>query len=273
MEIRQEINQAIKIINSSNNVTILQGAGLSTASGIPDYRSPGGLFDYLRRDPSTAHLTPEKVLSKEFFKKDPTVFYKFQKDVFLKEYKSNNGHDLARILYDKNKLIRVHTQNVDGLQNKLIPECLIIEFHGTNSRAICSRKKCGQPYPIEEYKNDIANDVIPTCKKVRKKTNKVCGNCIKPAIVLYGESISMKNFKKAEYDMNRSDLVIIIGTSLQVYPFAGLLEFIDKNMRVIVINREIPSTYPEKLKPYTTFVLGEIEEICKIINLRIQETK
>ena len=256
------ISSLAQQILAAKSVLILQGAGVSVASGIPDYRSPNGLFAYLKE--RNINMTPEQALSIEMFRKTPQIYHAIEKTFFLGlgPYSSsaptpNQGHLLAKSIDRLGKLSRVYTQNVDGLQAQVLDEEKLVEFHGSRRSARCITKKCRSPYDISSYIEKVKAEEVPICEK--------CRGLVKCDIVMYGEQIDQTHYSRGCMDISRADLVIVMGTSLEVYPFKSLLDMC--RSPVIVLNKNIPRTYPGFLMPRTTFILNDIEGVCKDLNM------
>ncbi|PAF39041.1 NAD-dependent protein deacylase [Terribacillus saccharophilus] len=212
------LETASKMIANASSVAILTGAGVSTASGIPDFRSTNGLW--------TADKAREYYISNHYFYKDPVDFWQKYKDIFrvklLKDYGPNHVHRYLRDLEVNGKQITVITQNVDGLHT-LAGNEHVIEYHGTLNRATCPN--CGSSYDLPYL---LAAET-PVCEK--------CAHVLKPDVVLFGDPITEHD--KAEYAIQQSELVLVLGTSLLVSPFNILPEY-SKSLGKpsILINRE-----------------------------------
>ena len=191
-----------ELIKNNNYIVVASGAGISTNPGIPDYRSDDGLY---------TNGKSEEIFSYVHFLKNPTDFYRSQKTLISKDFIPSFTHAFIKTLELKNKLCRHYTQNIDGLSHKL-DETRLVEVHGNMHKAACSL--CHLPMPIEHYNAFIYHDIIPYCTSLQ------CGGFVKPNIVMYGQSVDFGN--DLESDELVCDLLIIIGTSLQVYPFASI---------------------------------------------------
>lgn len=245
--INDKLCETIIQIKDAKSVVILQGAGVSVASGIPDFRSKTGMFAKYS----------EKAFEKETFLETPEILYGVKREWYKHTYVPNEGHRLGRHLYDQGTLRRIYTQNIDGLQYKALDpddEDIIVEFHGNLRSAQCGL--CKVAYPIEVFKDAMDKEEIARCS--------ICDGPIKPAVILYGDEVNSSYFHQAVTDLRQADLVIVMGTSLQVNPFASIMNYVMSP--VIVINKEVPEKYPAYLIPRTTFLLGEIESIAKMIN-------
>lgn len=189
-------------IKNSKNAVFFGGAGVSTASGIPDFRGKGGLY--------TGDLPAEVYLSHTFFVNNTEKFYEFYKRKMLyPDAKPNAVHKVLARLEKEGRIKAVITQNIDGLHQKAGSKN-VIELHGNVNRNYCV--DCGQFYTVDYILN---SDGIPQCDK--------CGGIVKPDVVLYEEPLSKSEWEKASTAINRADLIIVGGTSLSVYPASSLL--------------------------------------------------
>lgn len=210
-ELKQDITMA-------KHIVFLTGAGVSTHSGIPDYRSKNGIYDGVSE-------SPETILSQETLLKRPEFFYHFvMNNMYFPDAQPNIIHQkIAEICNQKGDLI---TQNVDGLDKKAGNKH-VTEFHGSLYQIYCT--KCQHNVDYLEYAHSFRHQN--------------CGGIIRPGIVLYGEAINADNLAKSVKVMQQSDLVIISGTSFVVYPFAQLLSYKHPGAKVWAINKtEIPAT-------------------------------
>ncbi len=215
------IKELKKRINESNNIVFFGGAGVSTESGIPDFRSKDGLYNQHFEYP------PEEILSHDFFFEHTEVYYQFHKTRLL-SYKAtpNDAHICLATLEKKGKLKAVITQNIDGL-HQCAGSQNVLELHGSMQRNYCT--KCGTYYDSDYVKRSVG---IPTC------TN--CGSIIKPDIVLYGERLNENTTRKAINYISEADMLIIGGTSLVVYPAASLIEYFKGNTLVLINKQATP---------------------------------
>jgi NAD-dependent deacetylase len=212
------IEKLQKIVDSSGKIVFFGGAGVSTESGIPDFRSVDGLYNQKYDYP------PEEMLSRTFFLDHTEEFFRFYRDKLLIEgAKPNAAHYKLAEMEKKGKLISVVTQNIDGL-HQMAGSRRVWELHGSTLRNTCTR--CGKKYDIDFIKN---SEGIPRCT--------VCGGVIKPDVVLYEESLDEDVLEGAVEDISRADVLIVAGTSLVVYPAAGLINYFRGNSMVL-INRD-----------------------------------
>lgn len=209
-ELKENIKQA-------KHITFLTGAGVSTHSGIPDYRSKNGIYDGVTE-------SPETILSEETLYNRPEFFYKFVMDnMYFPDAQPNEIHQkITEICNEKGDLI---TQNVDSLDRKAGNKHLT-EFHGSLYNIYCT--KCHKAVTYVDYAQSFKHND--------------CGGIIRPGIVLYGEQINGDNLSRSVSAMEKADLVIISGTSFVVYPFAQLLSYRQPGAKVWAINKtEIPA--------------------------------
>ena len=209
-----------KIVSSSDNIVFFGGAGVSTESGIPDFRSSNGLFNEKYRFP------PETMLSYDFFKSNMAEFYEFyiNKMIHL-DAKPNKAHIKLAELEAAGKLKAIITQNIDGL-HQMAGSKNVLELHGSVHRNNCM--SCGNTYDVDVL---LKENRIPLC---------TCGSVIKPDVVLYGEGLDSHILSEAVRFISDADVLIIGGTSLNVYPAAGLINYYKGN-KLVLINKSATS--------------------------------
>ena len=209
-----------ELVDGSNNIVFFGGAGVSTESGIPDFRSTDGLYHQEYDYP------PETILSHSFFMRNPEEFYRFYKNKMLcLDAKPNMAHKKLAELEKAGKLKAVITQNIDGL-HQAAGSKEVLELHGSVHRNYCM--KCGKFYDAEYM---LHAEGVPTCS---------CGGMIKPDVVLYEEGLDMTVMSKSIQAIRDADVLIIGGTSLIVYPGAGLIDYYRGN-KLAVINMSVTS--------------------------------
>ena len=215
--LKPEIEKLKNMIAASDNIVFFGGAGVSTESGIPDFRSVDGLYNQQYKYP------PETILSASFFERDPEEFYRFYhaKLIAPPGVEPNAAHRRLAELEREGKLRAVITQNIDGLHQKAGSR-EVLELHGTTHRCYCAR--CRRPYP-ESFVNDCEG--VPRCE---------CGGAVRPDVVLYEEALDEKALEKAIRFIAAADMLIIGGTSLVVYPAAGLINYY-RGHKLVLVNR------------------------------------
>ncbi|MDE7229372.1 MAG: NAD-dependent protein deacylase [Oscillospiraceae bacterium] len=206
-----------EIIDDSKRIVFFGGAGVSTESGIPDFRSQDGLYNQKYKYP------PEQIVSRTFFDNRTEEFYEFYKDrMIFSEAKPNAAHLKLAELEQAGKLSAVITQNIDGL-HQAAGSKKVIELHGSVMRNYC--RKCGGFYPLDYI---VKAEGIPKCEK--------CGGVVKPDVVLYEESLNGDDIDGAVNEIMAADTLIIGGTSLVVYPAAGFVNYFN-GKHLVVINK------------------------------------
>ena len=215
-----EIEQLREWIHDSDNIVFFGGAGVSTESNIPDFRSVDGLYNQEYDYP------PETILSHTFFMRNTPEFYRFYRNkMIFPDAEPNKAHLALAELEKQGKLKAVITQNIDGLHQKA-GSTEVLELHGSVLRNYCM--KCGKSYDAEYM---LHAEGVPTCS---------CGGRIKPDVVLYEEGLDMTVMARAIQAIQDADMLIIGGTSLIVYPAAGLIDYYRGN-KLVVINMSVTS--------------------------------
>lgn len=206
-----------KWVAESSNIVFFGGAGVSTESGIPDFRSVDGLYS------QKFEYSPEEIISHSFYERKPEYFFRFYREKMLPlGFEPNITHKVLARWEAEGKLQAVVTQNIDGLHQKAGSK-RVYELHGSVLRNYCVR--CGKFYPAEFIKN---SEVVPHC---------TCGGIVKPDVVLYEESLDQTTIEKSVMAIANADMLIVAGTSLTVYPAAGLIRYYQGN-RLVLINRD-----------------------------------
>ncbi|HIV23673.1 MAG TPA: NAD-dependent protein deacylase [Candidatus Merdiplasma excrementigallinarum] len=212
-----EIKRLQEMVDESSSIVFFGGAGVSTESGIPDFRSVDGLY-HMKYD-----YPPETILSHTFFMKNPEEFYRFYHDKMLcLDAKPNAAHKKLAEMEAKGKLKAVITQNIDGL-HQMAGSQRVMELHGSVHRNYCM--KCGAFYDARYMKEA---EGVPRCR--------LCGGMIKPDVVLYEEGLDQRTLSNSVSFLSRADLLIIGGTSLAVYPAASLIDYF-RGKYLVVINK------------------------------------
>ncbi len=232
----KEIEILQQMIDASSRIVFFGGAGVSTESGIPDFRSVDGLYNQKYDYP------PETILSHTFYMKRPEEFFRFYRDKMLcLDAKPNTAHKVLAKLEAQGKLTAVVTQNIDGL-HQAAGSRKVLELHGSVLRNYC--EKCGAFHAVEEI---VDSTGVPACS---------CGGSIKPDVVLYEEGLDQSILQESVRVISEADMLIIGGTSLAVYPAAGLIDYYQGN-RLVLINKT-PTQRDTKADLVITGSIGEV---------------
>ncbi|HOF99471.1 MAG: NAD-dependent protein deacetylase [Firmicutes bacterium ADurb.Bin248] len=214
-----------EMIAASQYIVFFGGAGVSTESGIPDFRSEAGHFAAIRRFGEP----PETLLSRAYFMARPEKFYEYYKSALLvADVGPNRAHLALAKLEERGKLRAVVTQNIDGLHQAAGSRC-VYELHGGISRNFCMA--CGREYGAAQIKNSPG---VPRC---------ACGGVVKPDVVLYGEGLDQEVLRGATAHIGKADMLIVGGTSLVVYPAAGLVNYFRGSRLALINQSETPYDY------------------------------
>lgn len=212
-----KLQELQKIIDDSKHMVFFTGAGVSTASGIPDFRSQDGLYNQEYKYP------PETIISHSFYINNPEEFFRFYKNKMLfLDAEPNVTHTFIAKCEEKGKSLGVVTQNIDGLHQKAGSK-KVYELHGSVLRNYC--ESCHTFYDVDYIYNSLS---IPRCEK--------CGSIIKPDVVLYEEGLDQEVLSNAIRAIQSADTMIVLGTSLVVYPAAGLLHYFHGD-KLVIINK------------------------------------
>lgn len=241
---KKEIEALQQMVDESTKIVFFGGAGVSTESGIPDFRSVDGLYNQKYDYP------PETILSHTFYMKKPEEFFRFYRDKMLcldKNPQPNAAHKVLAKLEAQGKLTAVVTQNIDGL-HQAAGSKKVLELHGSVMRNYC--ETCHQAYGVEEIVNSTG---VPRC---------TCGGRIKPDVVLYEEGLDQHTLQEAVRVISEADMLIIGGTSLVVYPAAGFIDYF-RGKHLAVINK---STTAREVGAKLTIAapIGEIMEKIEV---------
>ena len=216
----EKIKKFAEIIKESKKIVFFGGAGVSTESGLKDYRSADGIYHTYNK----YGIPPEEILSIDFFWENPETFYDFYREFFMSSAQPNKAHTAIAQLEKLGKKVTVITQNVDGLHQKA-GSTRVLELHGSADKYYCD--VCGEPHSAD-YVADRTN-AVPRCRK--------CGGIIRTHVVLYGQNLDHNVMEAAVHAMWDADTLIIGGTSLTVYPAASFIEYFRGN-HIVVINKE-----------------------------------
>jgi NAD-dependent deacetylase sirtuin 2 len=223
----------------AKKVILMTGAGISCGAGIPDFRSIGtGLYSQL----SKYNLPdPTSVFTLSYFDEHPEPFFDLVSALLPGNHKPTPLHYFGKLLLDKQILVRQYTQNIDGLERLAgIPPEFIVEAHGTFSTAHC--RKCGREYSLEEIRDALNSGDVLRCSEPE------CTGVVKPDIVFFGEGLPKRFRELSRSDFAQCDLLIIIGTSLKVNPFASLAALVREDVPRVLINNEKVAVYTEEIE-------------------------
>ena len=222
MSVELDLNEKISLLAEklcgAQRIAFLTGAGISTDSGIPDFRSSTGIYE----------ITSEKMFSIECFREDPDAFYRMFAPFYsgIRDSKPNSGHNAIVELERRcGKKVDVVTQNIDAL-HVVAGSSHVAEIHGTLRTASCL--KCEKTYDLDYFDADMRTGVTPRCE---------CGGILKPDVTFFGEELPARAFVQAQQAMWETKLLVVVGTSLQVYPAAGLPRLCDAGAPYVVLNK------------------------------------
>lgn len=236
---KEQLAQLQNWIYESNNIVFFGGAGVSTESGLPDFRSENGIFSAMNE----YGYRPETILSYSFFQQNPEVFFRYYKKTLLyPDAQPNDCHKALVKLEADGKLKAVITQNIDDLHQKAGSKN-VLELHGTLYRNYCL--KCRQEYPLDYVTKE---EGVTRCS--------ICGGVVRPDVVLYEESLNEKTIEKSVEYIANADVLIVGGTSLNVYPAAGLINYY-RGKKMVLINKST-TPYDNKASLIITKSIGEV---------------
>ncbi len=245
----------IKLFENSKRIVVLTGAGVSTLSGIPDFRSSSGLYSK-----KFGHMAVEDILDIGFFNLHPDVFYSWAKGnwYILENYKPNIIHRTLARLEAMGKLSEgIFTQNIDGLHQKAGSK-KVYELHGSLQNGYCTN--CHSWHSYDEISKAVNSDIVPVCAQ--------CGGVIKPDIVFYGENLDSTVLQRSQFSFSKADLAIVLGSSLIVNPAATLPYLTVQNGGdVVIVNRD--STY---LDTYAQYKFDDLETFFTEFSLYLDKT-
>lgn len=222
---QNKIEELYKIITSAKNLNVLTGAGISTLSGIPDFRGPKGIYKA-----SNLGVDVETILSIDYFYKHPDKFYSWAGEVWynLENYEPNIVHNVLATLENKGYVKNIFTQNIDSLHERAGSK-KVYALHGSAKEGFCT--SCGRNFPYSHITPIVRNGEVPHCP--------YCGGLIKPDITLYGENLNSYVLSRAIETASHSDVYMVLGSSLIVQPAASLpLYALRNNAKIIIVNKD-----------------------------------
>ena len=237
------IEDLAQMIKTKHAVLVMCGAGISVAAGIPDFRTPGtGLYSNLQKYNLP---TPESLFTLSFFRNKPEIFFNAAKELHLwpGEFAPTRVHHFIKALDDAGKLLRCYTQNIDCLERMAcLPPDKLVEAHGTFASSHCTASACRLPFDNKAMEDHINRKEVARCS--------TCGAVVKPDVVFFGENLPERFHQLLEEDVVKADLLLVLGTSLKVTPFALIPDMVPPNIPRVLINRErvgdfiLPSDQP-----------------------------
>mmetsp|Transcript_32984 Transcript_32984/g.129444 ORF Transcript_32984/g.129444 Transcript_32984/m.129444 type:complete len:559 (-) Transcript_32984:319-1995(-) len=264
----QNFGSVVDLIQKSKRILVLTGAGVSVSCGIPDFRSPGGLYDTVRDRFGLEE--PQALFDINFFKFNPNPFFTLAKDIFPGgNVVPSLAHRFVRKIETKGQLLRNYTQNIDGLE-KMSGIERVIHCHGSFATATCRR--CHNQVPGESIREEVLAEKIPVCnvccdRPVEQGEEKPI---LKPDIVFFGEKLVNAFFDNVNADIENADLMIVMGTSLKVAPVARLPSLLDAKVPRILINREVVGSSSQR---FDVELLGNCDEVVKALMDRLDDSR
>ena len=226
----------------AKNVIVMVGAGISVSAGIPDFRTPGtGLYDNLQKY-DLPH--PTAVFELDYFRENPSPFYLLAKELYPGQYPPTPTHHFIHLLHKKRILLRCFSQNIDSLEAATgLPRELIVPAHGNFDTARCLN---GHDADVDEVRQHVDDGIPMRCKE--------CDELVKPDIVFFGENLPERFHTLARRDFPECDLLVIAGTSMEVHPFAGLIDFPNEDVPRFLVNREKVGEMDERMREFSRLV-------------------
>ncbi len=248
------LEDAVHLIMKSERVLVVSGAGISVSCGIPDFRSEGGIYTMLGEYDLPS---PESMFDLRYFRCNPVPFFQFVREFLPGKYHPSSTHYFIKLLNQKGKLLRNYTQNIDGLELEAgVSEDCVCQCHGSFSTATCQNGSCGRRVLLSEIEDSIRAQKLPMCE--------ICcdpSGILKPDIVFFGEPLGNIFHEKIKQDRLKADLVIVMGSSLQVAPVSHIMNWIPRETPQILINREMvgmPSRFDVEL-------LGDSDDVVRYL--------
>uniref|UniRef100_A0A7S0BJ36 Deacetylase sirtuin-type domain-containing protein n=1 Tax=Rhodosorus marinus TaxID=101924 RepID=A0A7S0BJ36_9RHOD len=262
----QNFSSVVDLIQKSKKILVLTGAGVSVSCGIPDFRSPGGLYDTVRDRFGLEE--PQALFDINFFKFNPNPFFTLAKDIFPGgNVTPSLAHRFVRKIEMNGQLLRNYTQNIDGLE-KMSGIEKVIHCHGSFATATCRR--CQNQVPGESIREEVLAETIPVCTVCRDRPVEQGEEkpILKPDIVFFGEKLVNAFFDNVNADIENADLMIVMGTSLKVAPVARLPSLLDTKVPRILINRELVGSSSQR---FDVELLGNCDDVVKVLMERLDD--
>ncbi len=254
------LEDAVHLIMKSKSVVVISGAGISVSCGIPDFRSEGGIYSLLGEYDLPS---PESMFDLRYFRCNPVPFFQFARELLPGKYSPSRTHYFIKLLDQKGKLLRNYTQNIDGLEIQAgVSEERVHQCHGSFSTSTCQNASCGRRVRLSNVEDRIRNQKLPMCETCCDPSG-----ILKPDIVFFGEPLGDVFAQKIKQDRLMADLVIVMGSSLQVAPVSHIMNWIPRETPQILINREVvgrPSRFDVEL-------LGDSDDVVSYLCQRIEQ--
>ncbi len=254
------LEDAVHLIMKSERVLVITGAGISVSCGIPDFRSEGGIYSLLGEYDLPS---PESMFDLRYFRCNPVPFFQFARELLPGKYRPSRTHYFIKLLDQKGKLLRNYTQNIDGLEIQAgVSEDRVHQCHGSFSTSTCQNVSCGRRVRLSEVEDRIRAQKLPMCETCCDPSG-----ILKPDIVFFGEPLGDVFAQKIKQDRLRADLVIVMGSSLQVAPVSHIMNWIPREAPQILINREVvgrPSQFDVEL-------LGDSDDVVRYLCQRLEQ--
>mmetsp|Transcript_7261 Transcript_7261/g.11591 ORF Transcript_7261/g.11591 Transcript_7261/m.11591 type:complete len:310 (+) Transcript_7261:84-1013(+) len=254
----RDVDDVVESIRNSKQIIVVVGAGISRSCGIPDFRSTSGIYSIVK-DMDLGLPQPECLFDLFFFQDDPSAFYTFAHNLFPKQdIKPSPTHRFIKALENMRKLNRVYSQNIDGLE-AVAGIKKVIQCHGTLQKMACL--KCKQKTNSLDYLDEINKQAILYCRKPK------CSGLLKPTITFFGETIHSKVHKFLDKDTPKADMLIVIGTSMQVAPVSKIPAMVHPDTPQVFINKT-----RIKSDAYDVNLYGDSDTICTYLLDKLNET-
>lgn len=246
------LSRFIDALEKAKRIVVVAGAGISVSCGIPDFRSENGVYQ-LVGELNLGLGSPEDLFDINFFKDDPRPFYKFARALYPGNYDPSPTHRFLKMLEDRGKLLRVYSQNIDGLE-ELAGITRVVNCHGSFMRASCL--KCKKKVNADDIKPQVMRQEVPRCE---------CGGVMRPDITFFGEPLAKAVSRAIDSDAKTADLVIVMGTSLKVAPVSRIISHMPRTAPQVLINRELVSPPKQLSDGFDLHLLGDCDKIVSHI--------
>ncbi|CAM9524340.1 unnamed protein product, partial [Phaeothamnion confervicola] len=246
------LDQLVEALETRKHIVVVVGAGISVNCGIPDFRSADGVYK-MAEDLDLGLTSPDELFDLEAFRRNPQPFYKFAPALYPGAHTPSATHRFLKLLQDRRVLQRVYTQNIDGLEEKAGID-RYVACHGSFASASCLA--CARRFSPDDIRGSVMAREVPRCPSL-------CGGLIKPNITFFGEKLGCSVSSSLETDRKKADLLLVIGTSLQVAPVSKILSFMPRGIPQILINRELVAPPSNVSNGFDVNLLGDCDVVVK----------